>query len=220
MVRTSRISKDPETRKREIIDAAQVLFIEKGFAETRISDIARKLGVSQGVFYYYFATKEDVIAEIVSGYMSELIAESERALSGLLDPLARLAAMAEVQRTLNGRVNAQIHAIKGVDIHERIIRALVLDYVPLMQRALDGDCANPDTRYWLEIMVVAGNVLFDPGLFTWPADGHTARVKHLIDLMERTRNLPAGSLGFYGTLMLAPNIDASRASADRSTSPT
>jgi AcrR family transcriptional regulator len=220
MIRTPRLSKDPQTRKREIIAAAQILFIEKGFAETRISDIARKLGVSQGVFYYYFATKEDVIAEIVSGYMSELVSESERAIAGLEAPLARLAVMAEVQRDLNSRVNAQIHAIKGVDIHERIIQALVLDYIPLMQRALDGDCANPDTRYWLEIMVVAGNVLFDPGLFIWPSEGHLARVEYLISLMERTRNLPAGSLGFYGALMLAPDIGAGRARARRPTSPT
>lgn len=200
----TRISKDPETRKREIVAAAQALFIEKGFAETRISDIAKKLGLSQGVFYYYFDSKDAVIDEIVAGYVRELVAASETAVAGLDDPLRRLVAMAEVQRALNTRVNARIHAIRGVDMHERIIRALVLDYVPLMQTALDGHRDNQETRYWLETFVVAGNVLFDPGLFHWPPEAHAARVDHLIALMEQTRNLPVGSLSFYRSLMRAP----------------
>ena len=200
----ARISKDPETRKREIVAAAQGLFIEKGFAETRISDIVKKLGVSQGVFYYYFDSKDAVIEAIVAAYMAELIAESERAIGGLRNPLERLAAMAEAQRAVNSRVNARIHAIKGVDMHERIIRALVLDYVPMMQTALDGDTSNPQTRYWLETMVTAGNVLFDPGIFRWSPEEHAARVDHLIALMETTRGLPEGSFGFYRTLMRAP----------------
>ncbi|MBU1175318.1 MAG: TetR/AcrR family transcriptional regulator [Alphaproteobacteria bacterium] len=200
-----RISKDPDTRKREIAAAAQALFVEKGFAETRISDIARRIGVSQGVFYYYFGSKEDVVDAIVAGYMSELIAASEQAAAGVSEPLARLAALAEAQQRINAQVNAGIHAIKGVDIHERIIRALVRDYVPLMQEALDGHGANADTRYWIEAFVVAGNVLFDPGLFRWSDEEHEARVTYLIGLMEKTRNLPAGSLGFYRGLMRAPS---------------
>lgn len=207
MPRTPRISKDPEVRKREIVAVAQALFIERGFTETRISDIAKRLGVSQGVFYYYFVSKEDVIDAIVASYMDELLAELDRAVVGLASPLARLAAMAEAQRAVNSRINAQIHAIKGVDIHQRVIRALVHEYVPLMQEALDGHRRNDMTRYWLEIMLVAGNVLFDPGVFAWSPDAHAARVEYLIGLMERSRDLPAGSFAFYRGLMRAPEAE-------------
>ncbi len=47
-----RISKDPEERKNEIVDAAEELFVTKGYEKTSISDIVKKVGVAQGLFYY------------------------------------------------------------------------------------------------------------------------------------------------------------------------
>ncbi|MDM7911474.1 MAG: helix-turn-helix domain-containing protein, partial [Methanotrichaceae archaeon] len=56
-----RIVKDPEERRRELIDTAERLFITKGYAQTAISDIVNEVKVSQGAFYYYFDSKEDVL---------------------------------------------------------------------------------------------------------------------------------------------------------------
>ncbi len=56
-----RITKDRETRRAEIIGTAIALFLEKGYADTMVSDIVKRVGVAQGTFYYYFRTKEDVL---------------------------------------------------------------------------------------------------------------------------------------------------------------
>jgi AcrR family transcriptional regulator len=60
-----RIVKDPEERKRELIDAAERLFITEGYAQTAISDIVNEVKVSQGTFYYYFDSKEDVLVAVL-----------------------------------------------------------------------------------------------------------------------------------------------------------
>lgn len=54
----TRISKEPEVRKQEILDAATVLFYEKGYEKTSMTDIANKLGIAQGLCYRYFPSKE------------------------------------------------------------------------------------------------------------------------------------------------------------------
>jgi AcrR family transcriptional regulator len=60
-----RIVKDREERRRELIDTAERLFITRGYAQTAISDIVNEVKVSQGAFYYYFDSKEDVLVAVL-----------------------------------------------------------------------------------------------------------------------------------------------------------
>lgn len=61
----ARVTKDPEIRKTEILNMAEALFQQKGYAGTAVSDIVEQVGVSQGTFYYYFKSKEEIIEEII-----------------------------------------------------------------------------------------------------------------------------------------------------------
>ena len=54
-----------EARPDEVLDAALDLFIEKGFAATRVEDIAVRAGLSKGAVYLYFPSKEAVLEGIV-----------------------------------------------------------------------------------------------------------------------------------------------------------
>jgi AcrR family transcriptional regulator len=54
-----------EARPDEVLDAALALFIEKGFAATRVEDIARRSGISKGSVYLYFPSKEAIIEGLV-----------------------------------------------------------------------------------------------------------------------------------------------------------
>ncbi|HEY9010459.1 MAG TPA: TetR/AcrR family transcriptional regulator, partial [Devosia sp.] len=49
----------------EVLDAALELFIEQGFAQTRVDDIARRAGISKGAVYLYFASKEKILEALV-----------------------------------------------------------------------------------------------------------------------------------------------------------
>ena len=54
-----------EARPDEVLEAALALFIEKGFAATRVEDIAKRAGLSKGAVYLYFPSKEAVLAALV-----------------------------------------------------------------------------------------------------------------------------------------------------------
>jgi AcrR family transcriptional regulator len=57
------------------------LFHSKGFSETSIQDIVNALGATKGTFYYYFASKEQLLMEIHSQYINELLAEQQQIVS-------------------------------------------------------------------------------------------------------------------------------------------
>jgi AcrR family transcriptional regulator len=52
-----------ETRRAEILEATCAVVIERGFAGTRISDVATQLDVSTSLIHYHFDSKEHLLAE-------------------------------------------------------------------------------------------------------------------------------------------------------------
>ncbi len=58
---TRPVKKTPEQWKKEILDAAQQLFISKGYEETSISDIMEMVGGAKGMFYRCFQSKEEMM---------------------------------------------------------------------------------------------------------------------------------------------------------------
>ena len=48
-------------RRAEIINAAMLLFMEKGYLNTTTQDIVDKVKISRGLLYYHFKNKEDIL---------------------------------------------------------------------------------------------------------------------------------------------------------------
>ena len=71
--RAMRITKEPEVRRQEIIDTALQLFGEKGYEKTSITDIAKAIGVAQGLCYRYFPSKEALFDSAIEQYADVLV---------------------------------------------------------------------------------------------------------------------------------------------------
>ncbi len=54
-----------EVIRKKIVEAADALFYQQGFAHTSFSDISDALGMSKGNFYYYFKTKDDILDAVI-----------------------------------------------------------------------------------------------------------------------------------------------------------
>ncbi|SFD93883.1 transcriptional regulator, TetR family [Bacillus sp. OV194] len=67
--------------KEKITECSIRLFEKKGFSETSIQDIVDALGVTKGTFYYYFASKEELLMNIHNRYIDELLNQQERIIS-------------------------------------------------------------------------------------------------------------------------------------------
>ncbi len=54
-----------EARRQEILYAGLSLFIQKGYSGTKIKDIAAAVGMSVGLLFHYFPSKEELFTELV-----------------------------------------------------------------------------------------------------------------------------------------------------------
>ncbi len=62
MARTPKVVED---RREQIIDAAMHVFSEKGFTKATNKDVAREAGITPGLIYYYFESKEKLLEAMV-----------------------------------------------------------------------------------------------------------------------------------------------------------
>jgi AcrR family transcriptional regulator len=60
-----RTRKVVEDRREQILEAALVVFAEKGFERATNKDIAREAGITPGLIYHYFKSKQDVLTEAI-----------------------------------------------------------------------------------------------------------------------------------------------------------
>ncbi len=70
VVQPHRSSRRKHARPGELLSAALDLFVEKGYAATRVEEVARRAGVSKGTLFLYFASKEDLFKAVVRENLS------------------------------------------------------------------------------------------------------------------------------------------------------
>lgn len=72
---TTRFKRRKEARPAEITAAAMSAFAENGYDATRVDDVARRAGISKGLLYRYFETKEDLFKAVIRGFVSPRVAD-------------------------------------------------------------------------------------------------------------------------------------------------
>ncbi len=94
-----RARKRRETLQR-ITDAGMRLFIARGYAETRVDDIAEAAGISRRTFFHYFESKDDILLSLQSG-IGAMLSQALRDTPAGLRPLdAVRAAVIAVSATI------------------------------------------------------------------------------------------------------------------------
>ncbi|WP_211460678.1 TetR/AcrR family transcriptional regulator [Collimonas silvisoli] len=79
---TPRWARRKEARPQELLAAALDLFVERGFAATRLGDVAALAGVSKGTLYLYFENKEELFKAVVRENMLPVLDEAEDVIDG------------------------------------------------------------------------------------------------------------------------------------------
>ena len=70
-----------DARPSELTAAALELFVEKGFAATRLDDVAARAGVSKGLLYLYFDSKEALFKAVIEEGIVPILESAERELA-------------------------------------------------------------------------------------------------------------------------------------------
>ncbi|MEG1824548.1 MAG: TetR family transcriptional regulator [Cloacibacillus sp.] len=76
---------EAEKTRNEILNTATDMFIERGFTNTSLTEIARAIGVTKGAIYWHFRNKEDILKQIAKRACDITV---QRAINSLVDPLS------------------------------------------------------------------------------------------------------------------------------------
>ncbi len=68
-------SRRKDARPGELLAAATELFIERGFAATRVDEVAARAGVSKGTLFLYFPSKEELLKSVVREHLGSRFAQ-------------------------------------------------------------------------------------------------------------------------------------------------
>ena len=121
-------------RRQEILDTATAVFAEKGIVGTTVRDISERAGILSGSLYHHFASKEEMIAEILAPVVQSQVDAFDRIVAQTDDPteilrrgiaaaIAQTAANPEVARILQ-QDEHHIRDLPGLDEVVRQRRAI------------------------------------------------------------------------------------------------
>src|SRR5258708_32192351 len=85
-VASTRWRRRKDARPGEIIAAGLACFAERGFAATRLDDVARRAGLTKGTLYLYFSSKEELFKAVVRQTIVANIAANEATVEATVDP--------------------------------------------------------------------------------------------------------------------------------------
>jgi AcrR family transcriptional regulator len=114
--RKPRWQRRKDERPAEIISAALAVFAARGFAATRLDDVARRAGISKGTLYLYFRNKEDLFKAMVRETLVPNIALAEAQLGDDATPTPEL--LSHVLRGMVSVIASPIGAIPKLVISE------------------------------------------------------------------------------------------------------
>src|SRR5436190_6225988 len=98
-----------DERRAAILGAALEEFAARGFAATRLDDVARRAGVAKGTIYLHFRDKESLFQELVRAMLSPVVGFLEAA------PMAELPVRVIVERIADMSVR-EIYGTRGKDV--------------------------------------------------------------------------------------------------------
>jgi len=191
----ARTPQDPQIRITEILDTAEHLFTIKGYCGTTIIDIAKKMGVTQGMFYYYFKSKDEILEALLNRHMSSFISKIKDMVCSSITPSEKLGFMISI--VIKGAcyndavlLNA-IYDEQNLHIKDRLARRVKVSLTPWGLKIIeegrssqDFNVSHPQTS--LEFILIVMDFLIDTLYAKLPTELLSLRLRMAEALIEKT----------------------------------
>jgi TetR/AcrR family transcriptional regulator, cholesterol catabolism regulator len=196
------LSKSARTRSR-ILDAAAHVLSVKGYAGTRLSDVADYAQLQAPAIYYYFASREDLIEEVMYAGIAEMRRYLQRVLDALPpDTSAMDKILAAVEAHLRHQLELSDYASATIrnsgQVPERLrARQLKEDaaYGRIWRRLFDDARANGQLRDDLDVRIAQLLVI---GALNWSAEWFDARRSSVDTIVSNAQVLVRNGLSPAG----------------------
>lgn len=155
-----------EARKSQIIQVTLDLFVERGYYGTKTSQISRRAGISEGLLFHYFPTKEILLEELINIGLEGMRMPMQIKAKNGLDFFCQFTAMLFLQAEKNSLIAKMFvfmgHVVLAEDIPEKLRKlAASVDTIAYCRRWVEegqqdgsirkGDVMSLSNMYWCSI---------------------------------------------------------------------
>lgn len=195
-----RVVKEAAVRKNEILDAAEQLFVTKGFDGTSTGDILERVGIARGTLYYHFKSKEEILDAMIQR-MTETLLEKAGQIAAqkdkpILQRLTETILALNVDSELGNEILEQVHKPQNALMHQKMQEGLLGGVVPLFAGLIEegiaqGICQTDYPAEAAEMLLMYSNIAFD----ALAKDGRDERkIAAFIYHTERLLGMPRDSM--------------------------
>lgn len=210
-----RVSKKHEVRLNEILDAAELLFIQKGYEKTTVNDILEKVNIGKGTFYHYFKSKEEVMNAVIER-MKEHVVNTAQSIAddqsmNAHEKLKRIILSLNISESSAGPMIEELHQPSNAQMHQKSIVETLKETAPILadvvkQGVREGVYNTPYPLETMEFILAANQTIFDEGIFRWKPEEVESRAVAFTHNIELLLGAAEGSFGFVLEI-LAPRSE-------------
>lgn len=198
--------KEGEVRRREILNVARELFIENGYEQTSVNDILNIVDIAKGTFYYYFASKGEVLEEIILDIVDEGAIRAENILKdksiSLLNRIM-MAIMAQVPEFEGTEeIKEEIHNVENTKLERLYLKEMLKRMTPILQESvkegIDQDIFHMEyPTESIESILLLGHMMFDCDVFQWEMEDYPKKIKAFLFNVEKLLGTKEGELNVF-----------------------
>ncbi len=186
------VKKEPEQWKNEILDAAQKLFLSKGYEETSVSDIMKEAGGAKGMFYRFFESKEEAMQAL--GDRMFLQNNPFEAVKGRTDlnGLQKIRELLNMNRSDEERNLINVQAVSiledprilaaAIEANRRVLTPLWFELIEEGQK--DGSVRTEYAKELSEMLPLI-NFWFMPSVFPASAEEIRRKYRFVMEVLSR-----------------------------------
>ena len=200
-----RVSKDPEERRKEILDVAEMLFTTKGYSKTTVNDIIQMVGIAKGTFYYYFKSKEEVMDAIVMRFI-DIGVENAKAVASnpnlkASEKIFQILMSQNPDTNRKEQMIEQLHQSNNAEMHQKSLVETILNLTPILTQVVEqgieeGSFKTPYPKEVVEVLLASSQFMFDTGIFQWQPQEITRKAEAFAYIAETALGAEKGSFGY------------------------
>jgi AcrR family transcriptional regulator len=195
--------KEGEVRRREILDIARELFVKKGYEQTSVNDILKIVDIAKGTFYYYFASKEEVLEAIILDIVEEGAKRAEKIIKDKSIPLVNRIMMAIMSQAPefegSDKIKEELHKVENSKLERLYLRAMLKRMTPVLQEpvleGIDRDIFHMEyPTECIESILLLGHMMFDCDVFHWKMEDYPRKIQAFLCNVEKMLGTKEGEL--------------------------
>ncbi len=203
-------SKSAKIRRGEILDAAEKMFVAKGYERTTTTDIMREVGIAKGTLYYHFTSKEEILDALLERMGRRMIAKALVCAGQKEEPVFER--MFQVLMSLNAGTQGNreiveiMHQPRNELLHEKSRNLILKEAGPiltgLVQEGIEqGLCVCAYPAQTVEMVLIYVLIAFDDlGLREEDREKEKLKIEAFIANLERLFGTGKGAFEFVKQL--------------------